>query len=116
MTTGLDILNSNSDIETKTVLESTTNFITNTLRTLIFTPSTPSVGHASEKDNKLNQISLNEVLEHDTFDDCWIIIYDRVYDITNFLDQVSKRVQFNFEKRKSDNKKKLKIFNLSDLR
>lgn len=91
MTTVLDILNANSEVEAKGVLESTTNFITSTLRTLIFTPTTPAVGHASENDNKLNQISLKEVAEHDTIDDCWMIIYDRVYDITNFLDQVSKR-------------------------
>lgn len=90
MATVLNILNSNSEnVEAKGVLESATNFITSTLRTFIYSPSTPSVGHASESDNKLNQIPLSEVLEHDTIEDCWIIIYDRVYDITNFLDQVS---------------------------
>jgi cytochrome b involved in lipid metabolism len=85
----MDVLNSTTDVEAKGVLEAATDFIANTLRTLIFTPSTPSVGHASENDNKLHQISLSEVAEHDTFEDCWIVIYDRVYDITNFFDLVS---------------------------
>lgn len=35
-------------------------------------------------------ISLKEVAEHDSYDDCWIILYDRVYDITNFLNEVCK--------------------------
>lgn len=34
-------------------------------------------------------INLNEVAQHDTIDDCWIILFDRVYDVTNFLDSVS---------------------------
>lgn len=31
------------------------------------------------------QVSLAEVACHDCRDDCWIIVYDRVYDITDFL-------------------------------
>ncbi|KAK5645783.1 hypothetical protein RI129_004247 [Pyrocoelia pectoralis] len=30
-------------------------------------------------------ITLEEVSWHDTISDCWIVIYDRVYDITDFL-------------------------------
>lgn len=33
-------------------------------------------------------ITLSEVSWHDSYADCWIIIYDRVYDITDFLDEV----------------------------
>ncbi|XP_044752233.1 cytochrome b5-like [Coccinella septempunctata] len=33
------------------------------------------------------EITLEEVLCHDTRRDCWVVIYDRVYDITNFLDE-----------------------------
>ncbi|KAL3283525.1 hypothetical protein HHI36_006664 [Cryptolaemus montrouzieri] len=33
------------------------------------------------------EITLEEVLWHDTRKDCWMIIYDRVYDITEFLDE-----------------------------
>ncbi|XP_004930937.1 uncharacterized protein LOC101746637 [Bombyx mori] len=32
-------------------------------------------------------ITLAEVAHHDTPDDCWIVIYDRVYDISTFLDE-----------------------------
>lgn len=31
------------------------------------------------------EITLEEVAHHDSFDDCWIVIYDRVYDVTQFL-------------------------------
>lgn len=34
-------------------------------------------------------ITLDEVSEHDTPGDCWVVIYDRVYDITTFLNEVS---------------------------
>lgn len=33
-------------------------------------------------------ILLKEVSVHDHAKDCWIIIYDRVYDVTDFLDEV----------------------------
>lgn len=33
-------------------------------------------------------ITLEEVSWHDTPGDCWIIVYDRVYDITDFLNEV----------------------------
>ncbi|KAL7739763.1 hypothetical protein ACLKA6_015003 [Drosophila palustris] len=31
------------------------------------------------------EITLEEVAQHDSYDDCWIVIYDRVYDVTQFL-------------------------------
>ncbi|XP_050304948.1 uncharacterized protein LOC126742344 [Anthonomus grandis grandis] len=31
--------------------------------------------------------SLEEVSWHDTRNDCWVVIYDRVYDITNFIEE-----------------------------
>lgn len=65
-----------------------TNFLTNTLRSLFFSPAS-SAGRESEIDKKLKHISLDEVSDHDSYDDCWIIIYDRVYDVTPFLQQVS---------------------------
>jgi cytochrome b involved in lipid metabolism len=85
----MDVIASSNDLDAKEALVAATSFITNTLRTLIFTPKTPAVGHASDSDDKLNQISLSEVSLHDSPDDCWTVIYDRVYDVTNFLDNVS---------------------------
>lgn len=38
---------------------------------------------------KENVITLAEVSHHDSYDDCWVVIYDRVYDITSFFDEVS---------------------------
>lgn len=35
------------------------------------------------------EISLEEVYKHCRYDDCWIVIYDRVYDITKFISSVS---------------------------
>ncbi|KAM3964781.1 uncharacterized protein ACR2FA_001172 [Aphomia sociella] len=32
-------------------------------------------------------ITLAEVSSHDTPQDCWVVIYDRVYDITTFLEE-----------------------------
>ncbi|XP_022914316.1 cytochrome b5-like [Onthophagus taurus] len=29
--------------------------------------------------------TLKEVASHDDIDDCWVIIYDRVYDLTDFI-------------------------------
>lgn len=34
-------------------------------------------------------ICLNEVANHDSICDCWIVLYDRVYDVTHFLDKVN---------------------------
>ena len=33
----------------------------------------------------LPEFSLSEVAEHNNSNDCWIVIYDKVYDITKFL-------------------------------
>lgn len=77
-----------SEIESKETSVATT-FLTDTIRSLLFSSSSGSSGLESEIDNKLKQISLEEVSDHDCADDCWIIIYDRVYDITDFLDDVS---------------------------
>lgn len=38
-------------------------------------------------------ITLKEVVSHDTYDDCWIILYDRVYDVTKFLNEVKTNVK-----------------------
>lgn len=40
-------------------------------------------------DAKDRTITLAEVSQHDTPRDCWVVIYDRVFDISDFLDEVS---------------------------
>jgi cytochrome b involved in lipid metabolism len=40
------------------------------------------------QDEELPIYTLAEVSYHDTPDDCWTVIYDRVYDVTNFLLEV----------------------------
>lgn len=46
--------------------------------------------HVSEKLNTgLECFTLNQVADHGDASDCWIILYDRVYRITDFLDKVS---------------------------
>lgn len=40
-------------------------------------------------------ITLAEVRLHDSPQDCWVVIYDRVYDITTFFDEVSSKLISN---------------------
>lgn len=42
-----------------------------------------------EVDESKIEISLEEMSKHCSYDDCWIVIYDKVYDITNFISSVS---------------------------
>lgn len=64
--------------------------LTNLLQSLRIVPfSSKAMVAASEKERlkvkDLPEISLEEVAQHDSFDDCWVVIYDRVYDVTLFL-------------------------------
>lgn len=38
------------------------------------------------------EITLDEVAFHDSIDDCWIVIYDRVYNVTDFMRLVSRLI------------------------
>ncbi|KAF6207582.1 hypothetical protein GE061_016029 [Apolygus lucorum] len=31
------------------------------------------------------EISLSEVSMHDTIDDCWVVLFNKVYDVTDFI-------------------------------
>ncbi|CAO1338915.1 unnamed protein product [Diamesa tonsa] len=70
-----------TDLDSKEIA-SATNFLQTTIRTLFFKAAVRS---ASEIDNKLKVITLDEVSEHYNSRDCWVVIYDRVYDITKLL-------------------------------
>lgn len=39
-----------------------------------------------EKNKRI--ITMEEVSQHDEPNDCWLIIFDRVYDVTTFIDEV----------------------------
>lgn len=56
--------------------------------------------HSTEKINsRLQCFTLNEVANHGDASDCWIIIYDRVYRITDFLNSVRSLRSLNFASR-----------------
>lgn len=57
--------------------------------TEVFPSVTPVLGCVAKVSSPAERtITLSEVAWHDTYSDCWVIIYDRVYDITDFLDEV----------------------------
>lgn len=72
------------------------NVLTTALRSLRWSKSKILV---NSDETVLNQekcrtiISLKEVADHDSYDDCWIVLYDRVYDVTNFLHEVNINIR-----------------------
>lgn len=48
-------------------------------------PSADGNNNVGHQQRVRKQITLSEVSYHDSYDDCWIVLYDRVYDITSFL-------------------------------
>lgn len=86
-----------SDAMAKKQLEISTvgeDMVTMALRTLRLKKSSPFSQTNSEtvvlNEEKCRRIySLSEVADHDSYNDCWIVLYDRVYDVTNFLNQVT---------------------------
>lgn len=79
----------NNEIDNSETSSVAKSFLTNTIRSILLSSGSSTSGKESEVDKKLKHISLKEVSDHDCYDDCWIIIYDRVYDVTAFLDLVS---------------------------
>ena len=79
----------NNEIDNSEASSVTKSFLSNTIRSIFLSSATSTSGKESEIDKKLKQITLQEVSDHDCYEDCWIIIYDRVYDVTAFLDHVS---------------------------
>jgi cytochrome b involved in lipid metabolism len=73
------------NLETGETTNESTSFLKNTIKSIF-------KRHESEIDynNTLKQFSLEEVRHHDSWTDCWVIIYDRVYNITKFLHHVSR--------------------------
>ena len=46
---------------------------------------------ADKKEQKLRTITLDEVKDHKSASSCWIIIHNKIYDVTKFLDEVGFR-------------------------
>ncbi|KAI4464474.1 cytochrome b5 [Holotrichia oblita] len=56
--------------------------------TAIFTPSPHEFNYVNlvkSHENTDEHFSLEEIADHDNLMDCWVVIYDRVYDVTNFI-------------------------------
>ncbi|KAJ8954541.1 hypothetical protein NQ318_000775 [Aromia moschata] len=58
----------------------TSGFLPNSMTVSIEASPVPALTTSEER-----IITLDEVSWHDSYGDCWLIIYDRVYDITDFL-------------------------------
>lgn len=84
-------IDSGNQLNANNVLEISSNneILTLALRTLRLSKSNLNPVSTDDISGERRVISLNEVSYHDTADDCWIILFDRVYDVTNFLDTVS---------------------------
>lgn len=79
----------NKKLEASTESE---NMVTMALRTLRLNKSSPTkdsemVLH-QEKCRRI--YTLSEVADHDSYNDCWLVLYDRVYNVTEFLNQVTE--------------------------
>lgn len=69
------------------------SMVTMALRTLRLNKSTSFAQKDTETvltEEKCRRIySLSDVADHDNYNDCWIVLYDRVYNVTEFLNQVT---------------------------
>lgn len=91
-------IDSGASIETNSnnsIVKGQVEHLVTALRTLRWSKSKTLISnHGDEATMVLNNekcrpiISLKEVAEHDSYDDCWIVLYDRVYDVTKFLNEV----------------------------
>lgn len=48
-------------------------------------PSRQEEEEMPQNESRLPQFTLDQVSQHASYDDCWIVIFDRVYDVTDFL-------------------------------
>lgn len=105
--TDAEMINSDGDasIETNSsnssIVKGQVEHLVTALRTLRWSKSKTLISnHNDEMTMVLNSekcrpiIALKEVAEHDSYDDCWIVLYDRVYDVTKFLNEVNIKLCF----------------------
>lgn len=72
--------------EVKAAATQSASFFQLAMTALRITATTPSNDWNNNNLRLRKQITLDEVSYHDTMQDCWIVLYDRVYDITDFLE------------------------------
>lgn len=70
-------------------ISSNQEILTLALRTLGLSTTNLNPASVDNVTDERRVISLNEVSNHDSAADCWIVLFDRVYDVTAFLDTVS---------------------------
>lgn len=75
--------------EVKAAATQSASFFQLAMTALRITATAPSNDRNNNNLRLRKQITLDEVSYHDTMQDCWIVLYDRVYDITDFLEMVS---------------------------
>lgn len=72
--------------EVKAAATQSASFFQLAMTALRITATAPSNDRNNNNLRLRKQITLDEVSYHDTMQDCWIVLYDRVYDITDFLE------------------------------
>ena len=51
----------------------------------------PDPNDKKESSDELKEYTLHEISFHDSPNDCWMVVYDLVYDVTDFLFEVTGR-------------------------
>ncbi|MFZ3069316.1 MAG: cytochrome b5-like heme/steroid binding domain-containing protein [Microgenomates group bacterium] len=72
-------------IPTETLITPTIAMVTTTPTEPLATPTETKVIATPTNSVKVNSFSASEVGKHNTRNDCWIIIKNNVYNVTNFL-------------------------------
>ena len=52
---------------------------------LVFLHSTHLVDGSDDRFRTMGKLTYDEVAKHSSADDCWIILYGKVYDLTEFI-------------------------------
>jgi cytochrome b involved in lipid metabolism len=83
------------------MLETLQNFVSNvstTTNSWLYSTWEEKTPTSSLTWKNSQQYTLSEVSEHCHLNDCWIVVYDRVYDVTDFLYEVSDRFRVSYKK------------------
>ncbi|XP_033754082.1 cytochrome b5-like [Pecten maximus] len=78
-------MQSNSPIQLTKVLSSATSLATSVMASLIGRQDTSAISCGSHIEASTSLYSLKEVADHCDTESCWIVIHDKVYDVTHFI-------------------------------